>query len=208
LIQRVLLAWMVAGFALAGCVSVRTQPAESPALARAYQLRLEHLRPLDHWALDGRLAISDGKDGGSGSLSWYNDKQVTRMSFRGALGKGAWQLLADPAGARLELANGTVHYAPTVAELVLQQVGWKIPVDALSWWIKGLAYPGKFESRDLDDNGCLKSLRQLGWDVKFANYTEPDNFWLPAKLTARRGHYSVKMVVRTWHIGAEGAKLE
>ncbi len=208
MIRRVLPALILAGFALTGCVSVGTQPAENPASAHAYQLRLEHLQPLDHWALDGRLAISDGKDGGSGSLSWLKDKQITRISFRGTLGKGAWRLQADPAGASLELANGEVHYAPTVAELVLQQVGWKVPVDALSWWIKGLAYPGKFESRDLDDKGRLKSLRQLGWNVEFANYAEPDDYWLPAKLTARRGDYRVKMVVRTWHLGAEDAALD
>lgn len=187
---------------------MRTRPVENPVFAQAYQLRLEQLQALDHWALDGRLAISDGKEGGSGSLSWLNEEDMTRMSFRGALGKGAWQLQTEAAGARLQMANGAVHYAPSVAELVLKQVGWKVPVEALTWWIKGLAQPGDWETRVLDENGRLKRLRQFGWDVDFANYTESNGYWLPARLSARHGEYSVKMAVRKWRLGEEGAALE
>jgi len=39
--------------------------------------------------------------------------------------------------------------------------------------------------------------------VEFGNYDEVDGSMLPSKLTARRGKYLVKMVVRTWELKAE-----
>lgn len=205
---RVSFVLILAMVVFAGCTPLRTRTVENPALAQAYQQRLEQLRALDHWALDGRLAISDGQEGGSGNLSWLNDKRITRMSFRGALGKGAWQLQTEASGARLELANGDVHYASSVAELVLKEVGWKVPVEALTWWIKGLAQPDDWETRALDENGRLKKLRQFGWDVDFASYGESDGYWLPTRLSARYGEYSVKIAVREWRLGEESAAFE
>jgi outer membrane lipoprotein LolB len=95
-----------------------------------------------------------------------------------------------------------------VAELVLKEVGWKVPVEALTWWIKGLAQPDDWETRALDENGRLKKLRQFGWDVDFASYGELHGYWLPTRLSARRGDYSVKIAVREWRLGEESATLE
>jgi outer membrane lipoprotein LolB len=179
------------------------QAPESAAAVMAYQARLQELQALDQWTLKGRLAISDGMEGGSGNLIWRHDGDRTRMSFHGAMGKGAWQLQADPSGARIELANGRVRDAATIAALVLQEVGWQVPVDALSWWVKGLADPAKWESRELNGHGQLVKLSQFGWEVEFGEYDEVSGSMLPSKLTARRGKYLVKMVVRNWELKAE-----
>jgi len=198
---RAWLAVVSAAVLYSGCTSVPARIPESQAQVRAYQDRLQQLQPITRWVLESRLAISNGSEGGTGSLKWAQDNQATRMSFHGALGRGAWQLEADPSGAHLELANGDVEEASSVAELVLRHVGWKVPVDALSWWIKGLAQPGEWENREFDQQGRLKSLNQFGWDVMFDQYAESDGFWLPARLTARRGDYRIKMVVRKWRLG-------
>ena len=46
------------------------------------------------------------------------------MNFHGALGRGAWQLNADENGAVLEWADGEIHRADTVGELLEQRLGW------------------------------------------------------------------------------------
>jgi len=205
---RACLAALSLAFLFSGCAGTPPRSEEDPAFKKAYEQRLERLLPIDHWAVEGRLAISDGHEGGSGSLAWMHDGEATRMSFRGALGRGAWQLLADSSGARLELADGSVEHAASVAELVLNQVGWKVPVEALSWWIKGLAHPDPWQARVLDEEGRLISLQQFGWEVDFDRYGEASNFWLPSKLTARRGDYRLKMAVRRWRLGEEATAID
>jgi outer membrane lipoprotein LolB len=73
----------------------------------------------------------------------------------------------------------------------------------LSWWVKGLADPGRWEARQLDENGRLLMLSQFGWEVEFGNYDQVSGSWLPSKLTARRGKYLVKMVVKNWDLRAK-----
>jgi outer membrane lipoprotein LolB len=205
---RILLTLFAALLVTAACAPLPTRTAEDQRSVQAFLQRSAQLQAVQRWQLDGRLAISDGKDGGSGNLSWLNDAGLTRMSFRGALGKGAWQLQSGAEGARLELANGTVHYASSLAELVLEQVGWKVPVEALAWWIKGMAYPARWESRAIDQSGRLTMLRQLGWEVDFAGYSDAAGYWLPTRLVARHDGYSVKMAVRKWQLGAGDERLE
>jgi outer membrane lipoprotein LolB len=190
---------------LSACSAVPSRVQDDPQAKQAYQLRLKQLRMIDHWSLEGRLAISDGKDGGSGKLNWQQQSVYTRLSFRGAMGKGAWELHSGPGEAQIELANGEVHFAASLAELIENQVGWKVPVGDLSWWVKGLASPGQPDSSSLDAYGQLLTLSQSGWQVEFAGYREISGTSVPSKLTARRGKYLVKMVIKVWELGAEAS---
>jgi outer membrane lipoprotein LolB len=201
-----LVLFCIASFA--ACSTAPRQGSDSLAAKQAYQSRFDHLQQLNNWTLTGRLAIADGKDGGSGRLIWAQNGSESQLKFRGAMGKGAWQLHADKSGARIELANGEVHTAASVNQLVMNQVGWKVPVDALSWWIKGLAQPEEWTQRELDENGLLAHLQQFGWDVEFSKYKQHDGFWLPTRLTARRDEYSVKMLVKQWEFEKGEDKLE
>ncbi|HMB60297.1 MAG TPA: lipoprotein insertase outer membrane protein LolB [Xanthomonadales bacterium] len=193
---------------LSACSQAPKRTAETPGMLKAYQERETLLTARKDWTLDGRLAIHDGKDGGSGSIIWVQAGSETELRFRGALGQGAWRLQAGETGARIELANGEVHRASSVAELVKQQVGWVIPVEALSWWVRGLAQPGKQESRSLDDQGRLLKLAQAGWEVDFGKYADLYGATVPERITARRGKYLVKLVVRNWTLEAREPLLD
>lgn len=170
----------------------------SPAAEQAYQQRFANLTSLSEWTLSGRLAASNGKDGGSGSLTWHQQGSSTHMSFRGALGKGAWELEAIPGQAYLRFADGREYSAPGISQLVTAHMQAKIPVDALSWWVRGMAHPDDWAERQLDDEGRVTELKQLGWDVSFSHYKLEDQLWLPGKLVARNGDHSVKLAISDW----------
>jgi len=122
------------------------------------------------------------------------------MDFHGAMGRGAWRLEADGQGARLELADGTIDHARSVNLLVQSQLGWEIPVDSLSWWVRGLAAPGEIEQRKIDGQGNLDQLVQDGWTIEFGSYRSIGNVDLPLKLTAQQADWKVKLVVRDWEM--------
>lgn len=198
--------FLVTGVCLAACSQVGSRKSETPALEIEYQRRLAQVSVFDVWSLEGRLALSDGKEGGSGALNWVQERDSSLVSFRGTMGRGAWRLQADNFGALLEMANGEVYRDTSVAELVKKHIGWKVPVDALQWWVRGLAFPGAWESRRFDDSGRLTHLEQSGWNVQFSQYQDEGQAWMPGKLTARRENYAVKVVVKAWQIGP-GEKL-
>jgi outer membrane lipoprotein LolB len=185
---------------LAACAAI--PPTEEAQYARAplYEQRFAHLSQVDDWALEGRLAINDSNDGGSGQLRWRQRDGSSRMDFHGALGRGAWRLQADPQGAELEFADGRIHRAGSVDALVRAEVGWQVPVESLAWWIRGLAAPGPFQRRVLDEEGRLSELHQDGWNIEFGRYGQVGEVTMPMRMTARQDERTVKLAVRKWQL--------
>lgn len=194
--SRAFLALLTAVLAAAcATVPVPQDPRES-----LYEERLARLGGIGEWILDGRLAVNDGDDGGSGQWRWHYGEGFSRMDFYGALGRGAWRLEVDAAGAELTFADGQRHRAETVDALVQAEVGWAVPVDSLAWWVRGLAAPGALEQRQLDADGRLSGLTQDGWIIEYGRYAAVGDEHLPVRMTARRAERTVKVAVRKWQL--------
>lgn len=194
--------WFARGVLLASLAlaiqACSTVPAAAVPASLRYDERAEALASVPGWMLKGRLAVRDDRDGGSGTLQWRQGPESGRMDFHGALGRGAWRLETDPAGAQLELADGSRYQAPTVNELLEVQLGWTVPVDALAWWVRGLQAPGDVSRRVLSADGTIELLSQNDWTIEYGRYREVDGVALPLKLTATRGERRVKLAVRDW----------
>jgi outer membrane lipoprotein LolB len=164
----------------------------------AYLERAAHLSILSSWDLAGKLSLDDGEDGGSGKLKWSVRAEKSHMDFRGALGRGAWQLDSGPGYARLARANGETVYADSISDLVEQEVGWQIPVDSLRWWALGIYAPGDIEGSELDAQGRVLTLKQQGWDISFERYRVFGDQELPARIEAVNGPYRIKVAMTGW----------
>ena len=197
--------FLTLAFLLSACASQSTRTAGMQA-EHAYQQRHDFLVSLDDWSLEGRLAASNRKDGGSGSLSWQNSNEATHMSFRGAMGKGAWELQAEEGSASLRFADGRQYSASSISQLVTDHTKSDLPVEALSRRVLGLTWSDTWDERQLDADGRLTSLRQLGWDVSFSGYKLEDQVWLPGKLVARNQDQTVKLAISDWSLQPASAR--
>jgi outer membrane lipoprotein LolB len=192
------LAAAVACLLLVSCSGRQIIPEDREAAELAFQQRISAMESMTSWDLSGKLSVDDGEDGGSGRLSWMVRDESSIMNFRGALGKGAWQLDQSPGFAQLSKADGSINRASSVNELLQKEVGWHIPVNALKWWALGVSAPGETQLQDIDGNGRLLALQQHGWNISFSRYRFFGNLELPARIDAVRGPYRVKMAVSNW----------
>ena len=166
----------------------------------AQQKRAAMLGLISDWGLVGKISLDDGDRGGSGKLRWNVKSQHSTLDFHGAMGRGAWQLQTGPGGAVLKEANGAQQTAVSVDDLVQQRMGWPVPVEALQWWVRGLAAPGVVENEEIDAEGRLQDLQQFGWRVEFSRYQTVEGIPLPKKLNAGRGDYRVKLAIGRWRL--------
>jgi outer membrane lipoprotein LolB len=196
-----LLLWLLVVL-LPACSTVPKARVTDPGGELLYQAKHDSLSTVSSWSMTGRLAVSNERDGGSGHFNWVNQAGSSRMDFHGALGRGAWRLLADASGAELELADGSVKRAADIDQLIRDQVGWKIPADSLSWWVRGMVAPGAFQERVIDGAGNLGSLLQDGWTIEYGSYKDFEGISLPVKVTARQAEWKVKLVIKKWDLGA------
>lgn len=192
--------WLVlALLVLNACTGV---PVKEPAPGNkaAYEKRAENLGAIPEWSLVGKISLDDGDRGGSGRLQWQVKHESSALDFHGAMGRGAWHLQIGPEGAVLKEANGAEQTAPGVDALIQDRMGWPIPVDALQWWVRGLAAPGIVDDEKFDPEGLLISLEQFGWMVDFTRYDSFSGVVLPIRLNARRDDYRVKLAIGRWQM--------
>lgn len=188
---------IVLGLALAACGGSPVRP-QIPGQVNLERQR--HAMEITEWSFSGRVALSDGKDGGSGSLDWQQDDAVTKLQFRAALGRGAWQLDAAPGTAVLKTGKGEVYSSDDAGALVSEHIGWQVPMAALPYWVLGLATPGYGADLETDEWGLPEQLSQLGWEISYNRWNHDYQLSLPVRITARKGNYSFKLVVRDWHL--------
>ena len=161
------------------------------------------MQSLNAWDLSGKLSIDDGMDGGSGRLSWQIRNEDSQMNFRGALGKGAWQLDSGPGYAHLHKADGSMISSVSVDDLVESELGWRIPVNSLKWWALGLPAPGANERLDLDSKGRVLVMQQHGWNIAYERYGEFDAVLLPTRITIEGHGVRLRMVISKWQFGRD-----
>ncbi|WP_028917278.1 lipoprotein insertase outer membrane protein LolB [Pseudoxanthomonas sp. J35] len=200
-------AWHAAGLGLAllllaGCTAapVRdTAPAVDPARARAHQeARRVQLEAMPAWSLQGRLAVSVGDKGGSGRLDWQQDGGQWRVALSAPVTRQSWRLSGGAAGATLEGLEGGTRYGPDAGALLLEATGWPIPVEELSWWVRGLASPGA--ELEFGADGRPRRLLAGGWTVDYQEWSAATDGWpdMPRRLQAQREGVRVRLVVDQW----------
>lgn len=169
---------------LTGCAALPTRAPDE--VARAWALRQQALAPITNWELRGRIALRSRDEGMQASLHWVRDGVRHRITLVGPLGSGQVRLTQDAGGAELTDADKKLYRGTTARDVLARTTGWDVPLESLNWWIRGLPMPGAKAEQELDEDGRLKTLTQLGWAVEFLEYGRYGAYELPSKLFARR----------------------
>ena len=197
---------------LTACVTQPVRQALPPvqsAAAEARQIaREDALQRQPAWSLQGRIAVSNGRNGGSGRIDWIQQGRQYDVSLSAPVTRQSWRLVGDASAARLEGLEGGTREGPDAAMLLRDATGWDIPVMALADWVRGVRAPGGGTANatyGLD--GRLLRLEQGGWSIDY-HWPLPGSDiavnalqTLPARLDARRGAASVRLIVDQWATG-------
>ena len=201
---------------LGGCVSVPKAPPASSAspgdvpafeaaqLQREIALGLSQGRcNMPAWTMVGRVALSNGKDGGSGRIEWLQADGKAEVTLAAPVTRQSWTLRNTPAGAVLEgMPNGPVQGQDAEA-LLRETTGWQIPVDALGCWLRGAraGVPPGGAQVSYDANGYPARIEQAGWVIDYSEWGADGGVAVPLRINAQRGEDRVRLVVDRW--GAE-----
>lgn len=211
---------VVCAIALAALSACATRPASAPAavalsgpaLAAAtarVEAREALLADAGGLAFSGRVALSNGSDGGSGRIEWWQGEDAYRVVLRAPVTRQGWSLSADAGGARIDGLEGGPRVGPDPAALLLDATGMEVPVGALASWAAGArADAGAYGPAQLEFSatGELVRMRQGGWTIDYVRWQDPPGASggaaLPLRVDAERGQARVRLVVDDWSLGA------
>lgn len=181
---------------------VKPDGGTDPAAAeRGVSERESRLFERTRFDLSGRIAISDGKDGGSGRFEWQQRGLAYTLRFVAPVSGRNWRLEVQPGQALLIESNGAVRVADSAEELLQRELRWHLPADALRYWVLGMRAPGASSELEFDDDGQLALLRQSGWEIQYIEFDQAQDPPLPRKVFARSGEHQVRIAVRKWTFG-------
>jgi outer membrane lipoprotein LolB len=162
-------------------------------------MREQALAHADHWTLQGRLGVSDGKTGGTGSFSWTQNGDQYEFVLRGPAISGMnFRLSGGPDGALLEgLDGGPVHGAD--AEVLMHKaLGWDVPLRDLRAWVLGLRADSGPAELSFGTDRLPSLLQQDGWAVDYREWDATRKPPLPTKVYAGKPPYTVRLSIESW----------
>ena len=196
--RRLLFPVAAAGLLLAACAPVPVRrPADEAALA-AQTARERQLGDVHQWTLEGHLAVSDGHDGGSGSLRWVQDGERYDFELRAPITGKSFRLSGGPGGALLEGIEGGPLRGTDAEALMRKALGWEVPLDDLRAWVLGLRAAGAQAELRFGEHDLPSLLTQDGWTVDYRAWDEARQPPLPTKVYAAKPPYKVRLSIESW----------
>ncbi len=180
---------------VSGCSTV---PTHSPQILDWPQ-REAALQQITAWQLEGRIAIRTTDDSWSGSLWWQQLDDMYELKFSGPFGQGAINLKGDQKQVVLNSSEGEIVGHNGAEQLMYEQLGWRVPISSLRYWVLGLPDPSKNSSLlEFDDFGRIKLLQQGGWSINYRRYQLFQQLDVPGKIAIKNHKLGVKLVIDHW----------
>ena len=184
---------------LAGCAGFSSRESlEGQGDSTHWQAHKSRIAALDGWQITGKVGIRAPRDSGSGTLFWLQRQDYYDIRLAGPLGRGAARLTGRPGGVVLEVANQGRYEAPSPEALLEEQLGWRLPVSHLVWWVRGLPAPHSRSRVTLDRDSHLARLEQDGWQLQYLSYVEQSGYRLPERIKLQGKDLDITLVIKDW----------
>ncbi|MDP6098127.1 MAG: lipoprotein insertase outer membrane protein LolB [Gammaproteobacteria bacterium] len=175
-----------------------------PALENSiWSLHQRQLTTLDSWQLQGRVNVRYDNESHTPRIRWNQQNIGYQINLFGTFNAGSTVIVGRPGLVTLEQGN-EVLTASTAEVLILQQLGYELPVSNLSYWIKGLPSPEAERDLLFNELNQLIQIEQDGWTVNFTDYRQYGSIALPRRveLTRPRNDIRLRFVGLNWTLDA------
>ncbi|MFY0990846.1 lipoprotein insertase outer membrane protein LolB [Halomonas sp. C05BenzN] len=181
---------------LAGCAGRAPLP-DGERAAGQWQAQAERLERLDTWVLAGKAGLRTPEDSTSANLDWSQHPHYYRLLISGPFGSGRSTLEGREGRFSLTTPEGRFE-AETPEALMDEQLGWSLPVSALSDWIRGLPSEASEHRLERDELGFPLRLHQDGWQIDYRDWVLVRELWLPRRMVMEIDTLRVTLVVTDW----------
>ncbi|MBV1930260.1 MAG: lipoprotein insertase outer membrane protein LolB [Porticoccaceae bacterium] len=157
----------------------------------------EQMRGISNWHIKGKIGYENASEGGSTWLDWHQQVDQFSLLLSGPFGAGTVQIFGDDDFVTLRQAKAPDISAVSAKTLVRHLLGWELPIDELSYWIRGIPAPNALTSEQhFNQQSLLANLHQSGWQLVFSKYRHTKAGILPGKITATQGETHFKLIIK------------
>ncbi|MFK7865340.1 MAG: lipoprotein insertase outer membrane protein LolB [Pseudohongiellaceae bacterium] len=150
------------------------------------------LNNLDSWQLRGRVNVRYNNESNTPRIQWMQQNVEYHIRLWGTFNAGNTVIVGRPGFVTLE-QGGDVLTANSPEELILQQLGYELPVSYLEHWVKGIPAPDSEANLTFNELNQLLELAQDGWTVSYSDMRQYGDLSLPRKVTVTRPENDIRL---------------
>lgn len=173
---------------LASCTSL-APPAETNS--NWAQLR-NSLEALDSWEMRGRVDVLYDGESNTPRIRWSQQALEYTIRLWGTLNAGNTLITGQPGRVTLEQGNDVLT-AASAEDLILQQLGYELPVSYLEFWVKGIPAPNSSFELRFNELNQLEQLQQDGWTVSYPDLRQYGEITLPRRVEVTRPQNDIRL---------------
>lgn len=156
---------------------------------------------LDAFSLEGRFSLRNEDKSYSGRMSWRHDRDGDEVLLSSPLGQGIAEIVSDADGARLTANDGRVYSAADAEMLTREVLGYPLPLEQMSDWVRGRLRDA--EESSFDESWVSRPGVECGcpvmWQIEYG-YENDDASAVPNRIFAERvgGGLELRLRIDEW----------
>lgn len=190
-------------FLLVSACTTTDIPLADSVLFQDKNQRANEIIKLNNWTIKGKIAFISPEEKQSANIYWQQKDDDIILKLTTFLGVNVLSLTSNNNIYTLK-SDGKTWHDDNIENLLRQVSGINLPVQALSFWIKGL----KASNDDMISYSTTTDLpEQLQayvdgkyWHIDYKRYQLIDNYRLAKSFTIKQNQLTIKLLINTWDL--------
>lgn len=188
-------------FGLSSCQSLNNSTAITSSTKFTPAILDSKLQHLHKWTIKGVIGIRYNGKADSANYIYSQDGDDFSIKLYGPLSIGSVEIKSNTNKVIFIDSKGNKTQANNVKNLMVQQLGWYVPVEGLKYWIKGVAIATQQANKQVDSHNLTQTLVEQGWKISYNGYKIFANKYpLPTKIKMVRDDLYLKIIIKSWAI--------
>ena len=159
------------------------------------------LKALSAWQLSGRVNVRYEGESHTPRIRWQQLNSEYTIRLWGTFNAGNTRIVGRPGYVTME-HDGDVLTANSPEDLILQQLGYELPVSYLEFWIRGLPAPDSKAELTFNELNQLSEISQNGWTVIYPAPRQYGALTLPRRVDVSRPEDAIalRFIGLSWNV--------
>ena len=162
------------------------------------------LEKTSDWQLRGRVNVRYQNESYTPRIQWQQQGDNYRIRLWGTFNAGNTVIIGEPKIVTMK-HDGDSITANTPEELVLDNLGYELPISYLEFWIRSLPAPGSDAELEFSAQNQLSKIRQDEWEIAYLDMRQFDGVILPRRveITGPKNDMRLRFVGLSWTLNTD-----
>ena len=163
----------------------------------------ELIEQSSNWQLRGRVNVRYHDESYTPRIQWQQQDDKYRIRLWGTFNAGNTIITGEPNSVTME-HDGKIVTAKSPEDLILENLGYELPVSYLEFWIRSLPSPKSDSELEFNDLENLSMIKQDGWEVSYPEVRQFDGVTLPRRveITKTTDDIRLRFVGLSWVVNS------